>query len=131
MCFDIFDTHADDKLKNDDKYRAELGDKIRNVVSDNMSAASSFQQDVITGPIVNIVSLLPKEELPLLAESLVALTSLKRHVSHDTETVGGPVDVALISKGDGFIWIKRKHYFDMELNQQFARNYMRRDGVGK
>ena len=24
------------------------------------------------------------------------------------ETVGGPIDVALICKGDGFVWIKRK-----------------------
>ena len=30
---------------------------------------------------------------------------------------------SLISKGDGFIWIKRKHYFEPELNQQFFSNY--------
>ena len=40
------------------------------------------------------------------------------------ETVGGPIDVAVVSKGDGFIWIKRKHYFDPVLNQRFiARLY--------
>ena len=39
------------------------------------------------------------------------------------ETVGGPVDVAVISKGDGFIWIDRKHYFSRELNDQFVQNY--------
>ena len=77
-----------------------------------------------------MVSLLPKDELPNLAESLVALTSLKRHVSHDLETVGGPIDVALISKSDGFIWIKRKHYFRSELNPQFTANYSRDTGNG-
>jgi hypothetical protein len=25
----------------------------------------------------------------------------------------------IISKGDGFIWIKRKHYFDPRLNPRF------------
>lgn len=35
------------------------------------------------------------------------------------ETVGGPVDVAVISKGDGFIWMRRKHYFSAALNPQF------------
>ena len=35
------------------------------------------------------------------------------------ETVGGPVDVAVISKGDGFIWIRRKHYFDPALNTRY------------
>ncbi|HEY9669692.1 MAG TPA: hypothetical protein V6C91_22960 [Coleofasciculaceae cyanobacterium] len=34
-------------------------------------------------------------------------------------------DVAVISKGDGFIWIKRKHYFKPELNHQFFNNYFR------
>lgn len=37
--------------------------------------------------------------------------------------VGGPIDVAVISKGDGLIWIKRKHYFDRDLNQHFFSNY--------
>ena len=44
-------------------------------------------------------------------------------MSLDRETVGGPVDVAVISKGDGFIWIDRKHYFRRELNEHFIRNY--------
>jgi hypothetical protein len=39
------------------------------------------------------------------------------------ETVGGPIDVAVISRGDGFIWIKRKQYFDPNLNPQFLKNY--------
>ena len=44
----------------------------------------------------------------------------------DAETVGGPIDVAVISKGDGFIWIKRKHYFSTELNPCFNQNYFRK-----
>lgn len=47
-----------------------------------------------------------KEELATVAETLVNLTSFKRRVSLDKETVGGPIDVAVISKGDGFIWEK-------------------------
>jgi hypothetical protein len=42
----------------------------------------------------------------------------------EDETVGGPIDVAVISKGDGLIWIKRKHYFSPELNRQFFVNYL-------
>jgi len=58
-----------------------------------------------------------------MAESLVSLTSFKRKVTMESETVGGPIDVAVISKGDGFIWIKRKHYFKPELNPQFFASY--------
>jgi len=54
-----------------------------------------------------------------MAEALVSLTSLKRRVSMEEESVGGPVDVAVVSKGDGFIWIKRKHYFDPLLNRDY------------
>ncbi len=43
------------------------------------------------------------------------------------ETVGGPIDVVVISKGDGFVWIKRKHYFKPELNPHFFSNYYMED----
>ena len=70
-------------------------------------------------PILTIISYLPKDELGNMAETLINLTSFKRHVSISEETVGGPVDVAVISKGDGFVWLKRKHYFDPKLNPQY------------
>lgn len=61
---------------------------------------------------------MPYEELSNLCESLIKITSLKRKVQSDLETVRGDVDVAIITK-DGFIWTKRKHYFDANLNHQF------------
>ena len=70
-----------------------------------------------SNPIIGTVSSLPKEELAAMAEALINLTSVKRKMSSQTETVGGPTDVAVISKGDGFIWIKRKQYYSHELNQ--------------
>lgn len=65
------------------------------------------------------VSVMPKEEVANMSESLINITSLKRKASSDIETVGREIDVALITKGDGFIWIKRKHFFDDELNYYF------------
>ena len=43
------------------------------------------------------------------------------------ESVGGPVDVAIFSKGDGFIWIKRKHYFAPALNRCYFDTYFEND----
>ena len=57
-----------------------------------------------------------------VARSLVNLNSFKKRMSMSLETVGGAVDVAVISKGDGFIWIDRKHYFDPALNPHFVHN---------
>lgn len=91
---------------------SEIYDEYRRLVS-------SYTYDNYISPIMDIVHFLPKDELASMAETLVNLTSFKRKITTDAETVGGPIDVAVISKGDGFIWIKRKHYFKPELNHHF------------
>jgi len=75
-------------------------------------------------PILQSIAFLPKNELAHVASSLVNLNSFQKRMSiREDETVGGPIDVAVISKGDGFVWIERKHYFKPELNQHFFTNY--------
>ena len=74
---------------------------------------------------MSIVGVLPKEELAEMAETLVSLTSFKRRMTPEAETVGGPIDVAVISKGDGLVWVKRKHYFDKDLNLRYFERNMR------
>jgi hypothetical protein len=74
---------------------------------------------------MDMVQILPKDELALMAESLVNLDKFKRRVSSQSETVGGPIDVALITKGDGFVWVRRKHYFRPELNLRQMAGYIR------
>jgi hypothetical protein len=91
------------------------------------TALRDFKRKVYVDPIIGIVGSLQKSDLAEMAEALVNLTSFKRHVSAEAETVGGPTDVAIITKGDGFIWIKRKHYFDPKLNTHFFENYFRED----
>ena len=70
-------------------------------------------------PMKRVLTILPLGELAELAEMLVRMESLKERVTRNSEAVSGPIDVAVISKGDGFIWIKRKHYFDPNLNPRF------------
>ncbi len=76
-------------------------------------------------PLIDTVVLLDKEDMANMAESFISLTSLVRRMQPGEETVGGPVDVAVISKGDGFVWINRKHYFKPELNAPFFSNYFK------
>ena len=73
--------------------------------------------------IATAVEALTITELADVASTLVSLSSFQQQMSLGRETVGGPVDVAVISKGDGLIWINRKHYFRKELNNHFFRNY--------
>jgi hypothetical protein len=71
------------------------------------------------GELSEMVRLMPKQELAALSESLVHITSLKRKFSAEAESVGGPIDVAVITRAEGFVWVKRKHYFNPELNPRF------------
>ena len=91
--------------------------------SEYRAKLSNYRTEYYINPVMKVVHALPKDELASMAETLINLTSFKRRVSMEEETVGGPIDVAVISKGDGFIWIKRKHYFEPELNQHFFANY--------
>ena len=92
-------------------------------------AIQTIQQQMFncyTEPLLQTVIGLDKEDMANMAESFIALTSLVRRMQPREETVGGPVDVAVISKGDGFVWINRKHYFKPELNATFFQNYFRK-----
>jgi len=112
-----------------EKERTDLRERLKDVgqtiLLDMPVVMEEYSRQKYADPVMNAISLLPKDELAAVAESLVNLTSFKRKVSMDAETVGGPIDVAVISKGDGFIWIKRKHYFKPELNPHFSAKYFR------
>ena len=51
-----------------------------------------------------------------MGESLISVTNLQRHISSSDESVGGPIDVAVITRSEGFIWIKHKDWFRQDLN---------------
>jgi hypothetical protein len=66
-----------------------------------------------------MIAMMPKQELIELAEALVSITAVERKATVDEGTVGGPIDVAFITKHEGFAWIKRKHYFSKDLDPRF------------
>lgn len=105
-------------LTNIKKEINELKKTNDNRVEEFRKTINEMKQNIYS-PVLNSVEALPKDELANMSESLIHITSLKRKVSSDLETVGGAIDVAIISKGDGFIWKKRKHYFNPELNPHF------------
>ena len=111
-----------------DATHADLATKIRNLDvapfgAEFLKMSRSTQMREYTGPFIGSVATLEKEDLADFAESLITLTSLKRKVSFEQETVGGPVDVMVISKGDGIIWMKKKEYFNSDINPQYLNNY--------
>ena len=85
----------------------EMEDRKATAIAETESA---FTQGMLSNrkTVDAAVKTLPKESLAEIAESLVTITSHKHRVSLRDETVGGPVDVALMTKGGGFTWIKHK-----------------------
>ena len=102
-----------------------IKNEIKNIEKENEGILEKFSELILKSvdesyfPILMSIGALPKEELANMCESLIHITSLKSKVSYGLDSVGGDVDVAIISKGDGFIWAKRKHYFNSDLNIQF------------
>jgi hypothetical protein len=105
-----------DKLIAEDANVAEASTEAKDHFTTETSNYLSYEH---SRPLRNVIGMLPVDELAELAETLISIESLKERVTRPTESVSGPIDVAVISKADGFIWIKRKHYFDPELNPRF------------
>lgn len=120
-----------DEMIEDEARRAELRGRVEQAATDAVDRFREHFSPGIASSIfadtLDIVQYMPKKELAEFAESLVNVTSIKRKASVGPETVGGPIDVAIISKHEGFVWVKRKHYFDPALNAR----YMGRIGGSK
>ena len=114
---------ASDKKKPSKKVLAER----EKLATEMAEAARGEYQDKAAGKIKEnfarefdgMIAMMPKQELIELAEALVSITAIERKATVDEGTVGGPVDVALITKHEGFVWIKRKHHFPRDLNPRY------------
>lgn len=75
---------------------------------DIKDALRKEQSHKYTEPFLKMGTLLGREEMIFLAEALVNLTSTRRRFTTDVQSVGGETDVAIITKVDGFTWVKKK-----------------------
>jgi hypothetical protein len=80
---------------------------------DALAALEKFK-GYLGAPLVE--SAMPFQDAIDLAEFLVDLSIQWSRFMPGAPVVGGPIEVAAISKHEGFKWIKRKHYYSSELN---------------
>jgi hypothetical protein len=107
-----------------------LRDRLSDILSECLSAekdeklSSARQRQIIsafnkslaaeigekhTNPLIEAVDALPRYDLARMALALVSLTELRRKMAiNESETVAGPINVALLSKRDGFVWVQRE-----------------------
>lgn len=85
--------------------------------------AAMAATSVLNTPILHAA--MPLQDAIDLAEFLVQVTIGFSRFKPGAPTVGGPIELAAISKHEGFRWIKRKYYFDRHLNPEanFTRTF--------
>ena len=68
-----------------------------------------------------IYNAMPIQDAIDLAEFLADMTEKFSRYTPGAATVGGPIEVAAITKHEGFRWVKRKFYYPQELNPDFPK----------
>lgn len=91
------------------------GQEILQVVGESLQI---IRQETVE-PLHQAVALLSKAELWKIAENFVGIGSMKKRINMGYETIWGPIDVAVVTKADGFVRIKRKFYFDADINYNY------------
>ena len=61
------------------------------------------------------------QKMASLAENLIKATELRKKIMNETEEVGGLIDLAIISKNDGFQWLNRKSWYDPSRGGQYGK----------
>ncbi|WP_127346236.1 hypothetical protein [Pseudidiomarina mangrovi] len=121
----LSDEELEGSAVDSDTIKKKLQGDAKTLHADFIDVIQKHIREQHISPVLNMVTALPKDELAAMAESLVNLTAFKRRMTESLETVGGPIDVAVISKGDGMVWVKRKLYFPKDINRHFFDNYFK------
>ncbi|MCT9178090.1 hypothetical protein [Acinetobacter baumannii] len=130
FCFDYLESMSDEFIRRIPNLNpVEISKLIQDFKINLSDFNESLRKEILDrhlSPMIDMIGVLPKDELATMAETLVNITAFKRKMAFSSlETVGGPIDVAVISKGDGLVWVKRKQYFPANLNQHFFDNYFK------
>ncbi len=72
-------------------------DGFREVIGD-------YQQQAYIRPVLRVIEMAARPELAETARELVALNAFKKRIMAQQQTVGGAIDVAVISREAGFQW---------------------------
>ena len=61
------------------------------------------------------------QEMASLAENFIKATELRKKIMNEEEQVGGLIDLAVITKNDGFQWLNRKSWYDPSRGGQYGK----------
>jgi len=67
-----------------------------------------YQQQAFINPVLRVLEIAARNELAETARELVSLNVFKKRIMAQKQTVGGAIDVAVISREGGFQWFNRQ-----------------------
>lgn len=109
-------------------YRLLLGygSALPSVLEQNLGVSPDQISQVISVLRQSLVSPLISPGMPIqdaidLADFLANLTAQYSRFMPGQTTVGGPIELAAITRHEGFRWVRRKHYYHRELNPEEGR----------
>jgi len=103
-----------------DRFDEGTHQQIKDAAVNRFMKSIEGQKAIAEYELRSVANHLSKKELAEVAYLLVELTSRKRRYSSEMETVGGPIDVAMLTRNEGFVWVRRKQYFDIDLNRPYT-----------
>ncbi len=69
---------------------------------------AEYQQQAFISPILRVLEIAGRNELAETARDLVGLNVFKKRITAQKQTVGGAIDVAVVSREGGFQWWSRQ-----------------------
>lgn len=105
----IIDEVVDAVPNATDQVRQELKNRFHNEDVPRYFEAfrtmmGQYQQHTFINPVLRVLEIAARAELAETARALVELNVFKKRIMAQKETVGGAIDVALISRDGGFQW---------------------------
>ncbi|MBL8648975.1 MAG: hypothetical protein JNL35_01050 [Sphingopyxis sp.] len=84
------------------------------LLPENLDAVLTHIESRTRAPLISPA--MPVQDAIALANFLVETTKAYVRFLPGADTVGGETDICVVTKHEGFKWIKRKHHFDRKLN---------------
>lgn len=115
-----FGPNWDGEYEAMDRLILGFGSNFRQLLIDEGLSAEQAQEAVMKMvgklSVPFVLAAMPIQDAIELAAFMVETTIRFVRFNLRAETVGGPVEVAVITKHEGFKWVKRKLFFTSELN---------------
>ena len=93
------------------------------LAEDSLDSVLSHIETATYAPLISPA--MPVQDAIALADYLVETTKGYVRFLPGADTVGGDTDICVVTKHEGFKWVRRKHYFDTVLNPQEDQNVER------